>query len=219
LEEIVLETQITDAERPAYHHGDLRRALIDAAIALVEEQQSWGFSLRELARRAGVSHNAPYSHFAGKAELLAELAVSGFELMRDAMARAAAAAPTPDAACAAIGEAYIRFGRAHPGRYRLMFRSTLMAPEAGPAEPVARAAHEAKMVIHNVIRDCAVSGVFAVDPQDPSGIELAVLACWSSVHGLTMLFLDNLLGELARSHPERVISSVVRAEVEGLRRR
>src|SRR5271167_2957670 len=63
---------------PAYHHGDLRRSLIDAGLALVTEEQDWTFSLREVARRAGVSHNAPYNHFADKRELLAAVAATGF---------------------------------------------------------------------------------------------------------------------------------------------
>src|SRR5271155_2678351 len=63
---------------PAYHHVDLRRALIDAALALVTEDQDWTFSLREVARRAGVSHNAPYNHFADKRDLLAAVAATGF---------------------------------------------------------------------------------------------------------------------------------------------
>src|SRR5271167_3965034 len=66
------------AEPPAYHHGDLRRALIDAGLALVTEAQDWEFSLREVARRAGVSHNAPYNHFADKRDLLSAVAAAGF---------------------------------------------------------------------------------------------------------------------------------------------
>ena len=68
--------------RPTYHHGDLRRALVDAALALVTEEQDWGFSLREVTRRAGVSHNAPYNHFADKRDLLAAVAAAGFETLR-----------------------------------------------------------------------------------------------------------------------------------------
>src|SRR5271154_6600582 len=70
--------QAGPAPPPAYHHGDLRRALIESALALVTEEQDWTFSLREVARRAGVSHNAPYHHFADKRELLAAVAVVGF---------------------------------------------------------------------------------------------------------------------------------------------
>src|SRR5271154_1039786 len=70
--------QTKTAEPLAYHHGDLRRALIESAVALVTEKQDWTFSLREVARRAEVSHNAPYNHFADKRDLLAAVAVVGF---------------------------------------------------------------------------------------------------------------------------------------------
>src|SRR5271167_3875727 len=76
------------SEPRTYHHGDLRRSLIDAALALVTEEQDWTFSLREVARRAGVSHNAPYNHFADKRELLAAVAVAGFEALRAKMLNA-----------------------------------------------------------------------------------------------------------------------------------
>jgi len=214
-----LDRPAAEAERPAYHHGDLRRTLFDAAIALIEEQQNWDFSLRELARRAGVSHNAPYSHFASKSELLAALATAGFEMLSEVMAQAAAAAPGPDAAYTAVGEAYVRFGRAHPGHYRLMFRSASISMDNSATEPLMRAAHAAKRVMSNVVLEGARAGVFAIDPEDQAAIELAVLGCWSSGHGLTMLFLDKMLGEVSASQPERVISKIVRAELEGLRRR
>src|SRR6202050_2741658 len=70
--------QAKSLDPPVYHHGDLRRALIEAGLALVTEEQDWTFSLREVARRAGVSHNAPYNHFADKRDLLAAVAVVGF---------------------------------------------------------------------------------------------------------------------------------------------
>src|SRR4051795_4860464 len=73
-------------ERP-YHHGDLRRAIVKAAVEILQETQSVEFSLRELARRAGVSHNAPYKHFADKRELLAAVSAAGFETLANRMAR------------------------------------------------------------------------------------------------------------------------------------
>ena len=76
------------AARSAYHHGDLKRVLVDAAIALVAEGQNWDFSLREVARRAGVSHNAPYNHFADKRDLLAAVAAAGYEALRARMVAA-----------------------------------------------------------------------------------------------------------------------------------
>ena len=73
-------------ERP-YHHGDLRRAIVKAALEILRETQSLEFSLRELARRAGVSHNAPYKHFADKRELLAAVSAAGFEMLTKRMAQ------------------------------------------------------------------------------------------------------------------------------------
>src|SRR4029077_17911700 len=73
-------------ERP-YHHGDLRRAIVNAALEILHETQSLEFSLRELARRAGVSHNAPYKHFVDKRELLAAVSAAGFETLTNRMAR------------------------------------------------------------------------------------------------------------------------------------
>src|ERR1700733_4941053 len=73
-----------------YHHGDLRRALIAAALAMVTEEQDWTFSLREVARRAGVSPSAPYNHFADKRDLLTDVAASGFQGLRDGLAGAVA---------------------------------------------------------------------------------------------------------------------------------
>src|ERR671933_271680 len=77
--------------RPAapYHHGDLRRALIDTALAMVTEEGAWNFTLREVARRAGVSHAAPYNHFEDKLALLAEVAALGFQSLRQTLEAAA----------------------------------------------------------------------------------------------------------------------------------
>src|ERR1700688_3800949 len=77
---------VNDQERP-YHHGDLRRVIVSAALEILSETQSLEFSLRELARRAGVSHNAPYKHFADKRELLAAVSAAGFEALTKRMAR------------------------------------------------------------------------------------------------------------------------------------
>src|SRR6476659_7948607 len=76
-----------DANERPYHHGDWRRAIVTAALEVLGETQSLEFSLRELARRAGVSHNAPYKHFADKRELLAAVSTAGFELLTKRMAR------------------------------------------------------------------------------------------------------------------------------------
>src|SRR3954447_13541197 len=83
-------------ERP-YHHGDLRRAIVKAAVEILHETQSLEFSLRELARRAGVSHNAPYKHFADKRELLAAVSAAGFDLLAKRLANAMQGQTSPRA--------------------------------------------------------------------------------------------------------------------------
>ena len=85
-------------ERP-YHHGDLRRAIVKAALEILRETQSVEFSLRELARRAGVSHNAPYKHFADKRELLAAVSAAGFETLTKRMAHEMARLTIPASGC------------------------------------------------------------------------------------------------------------------------
>ena len=97
-----------------YHHGDLRAALVRAAEEVLEEQGLAGLSIREVARRAGVSHNAPYRHFADRESLLAELAAEGFRRLGAELAAHSGRE---------IGEAYVRFALAQPERYRLMFNA------------------------------------------------------------------------------------------------
>src|SRR5262245_65147086 len=99
-----------------YHHGDLPPALLKAAGKILEKEGVGGLSLRELARRAGVSHNAPYRHFPDREALLAALAAEGFAMLGSAQREAAAAA-----GLRGMGEAYVRFALAHPQRFRLMF--------------------------------------------------------------------------------------------------
>src|SRR5688572_29796038 len=112
------------AKKPkkSYHHGDLRRTLLRHAVHIVAEQGSHELSLRALARKAGVSHAAPYRHFADKAELMAAVAQEGFESLRQALEAAGAGAPGGALErFFAGGEAYVRFAVEHPAHYRVMF--------------------------------------------------------------------------------------------------
>src|SRR6476661_4198967 len=109
-------------KRTAYHHGDLRPALLQASLALIEEDGIGALSLREVARKAGVSHNAPYHHFKDRGSLLAALAEDGFATLAREMAAARAAAPDAQARLEACGLAYIRFALESRARFKLMFR-------------------------------------------------------------------------------------------------
>jgi AcrR family transcriptional regulator len=206
--------------RPAtpqpYHHGDLRRVLIDTALEMVTEEQNWTFSLREVARRAGVSHQAPYNHFPEKQDLLGAVAVVGFERLRDGMLRATAGADAPEAIVEAIGRTYVRLGLENPALYRLMFGPALADAGPGDRPRVARSAGAAaRAVLEEVIGRGARSGAFAVSADSREDQIVAAHAFWSAVHGLTMLVIDDLLGPNVSAND--VIEKVLRTEIKGLR--
>jgi len=200
-----------------YHHGDLRRALIDTALQLVTEEQDWTFSLREVARRAGVSHRAPYNHFTEKLDLLAATAAVGFERLRDGMLRAMAGIDDAEAVLIAIVSTYVRLGLGNPALYRLMFGPALSAAGSEDRPTVARAAGaEARGVLEEVIRRGARTGVFAVSPGNPREIALAALSAWSAAHGLTMLVIDRVSPPDLSA--EDMIERLLRTVVAGVRR-
>ena len=161
----------------AYHHGDLRAALIDAAQAWLDARGAASLTLRELAKAAGVSHAAPYHHFAGLDDLLAAVAARAFARLADAMADAAARARSSAQALEDIGEAYVRVALAHPAQFRLMF-GPMLARKAEFAE----LAHEAERAFGVLLA--------AANAQAPErGLELA-LAGWSLSHGVANLAID-----------------------------
>src|SRR5665213_3920305 len=102
----------------AYHHGDLRKALRDAALAILEEDGLAELSLRAVARRAGVSHAAPYRHFPNHEALLVELSIEGFDELREAIGEAAKAPGPESDKIATIGAAYMRFVAQRPALAR-----------------------------------------------------------------------------------------------------
>src|SRR4029079_7469988 len=109
------------AEARPYHHGDLRRALIDAARRLAEAEGPSALSLRAVAREAGVSPAAPYHHFKDKGELLYAVAQEGWQMLDDALAKAKAAAPSAREAMTELGVAYVCFASDNPALYRIMY--------------------------------------------------------------------------------------------------
>jgi AcrR family transcriptional regulator len=177
-------------ERP-YHHGDLRRELEQAALVIVTEEQDWAFSLRHVARRAGVSHNAPYNHFADKDALLAAVATIGMERLGDSMMGAMAGIDDPADQLLETGLAYVRTGVANPALYRLMFGSVL-AEAHKRSELYEAAGARTRGILEGIITRGAQAGLFAINASDPLDHAVAVMTAWSAVHGLTMLVIDKV---------------------------
>jgi AcrR family transcriptional regulator len=167
-----------------YHHGDLREALIAAAVGLLEEKGLSGFTLRQCARRAGVSHAAPAHHFATAADLLAEIAARGYERFVAALGRAADEADvSPLARLQAMGRAYVAFALANPAVYGLMFRSgagSLQSPHLRTASTAA----------WQQLCD-AVAAVLGTQHQNE--VIAKASAVWALVHGTATLMLDRKL--------------------------
>ena len=200
-------------ERP-YHHGDLRRAIVRAALEILSETQSVEFSLRELARRAGVSHNAPYKHFAEKRELLAAVSTAGFELLTRRMSNAMAAHTHARAQLFAMLRAYIRHGVQNPALYRLMFGGYLSSPDDRRPAIERAAAEKTKALLTEAIVKGAFGRSIANTTRNERKIAGAILACWSLVHGLTMLLADGLVGPTTKS--DELSDSVVQGLLDGL---
>lgn len=204
------------ADSRNYHHGDLRRALISAARALITETQDWTFSLREVARRAGVSHNAPYNHFPEKRDMLAAVAADGFETLRQRTLLAIQSAQSAREALAKCAHAYVQNGIENPALYRLMFGSELARENQWPDEAHA-AGQRTKAVLEEIVRQGAESREFAVDIDDADELAGVVLSLWSAVHGLTMFVIDGMTGT-SRAVPD-LVDQLVTMQCRGLRPR
>ncbi len=185
-------------ERP-YHHGDLRRAIVNAALENLRETQSLEVSLRELTRRAGVSHNAPYKHFTDKRELLAAVSAAGFEMLTKRMAHEMAGLSDPRKQLFAMLRAYIDHGVENPALYSLMFGGYLGGPDRSrPAIELAEA-EKTKALLTGVIVAGGLGRPIPAISRNERKIAGAILACWSLVHGLTLLVADGLVGPKKKS--------------------
>ncbi|CAN5873100.1 TetR/AcrR family transcriptional regulator [soil metagenome] len=169
-----------------YHHGDLRRALIEEAGKVLESEGAAAISLRRLARSLGVSHAAPGHHFSDRGELLAELAAVGYAGLADALEEAMKSTD-PEEWLNATGRVYIRFGMANPERYRMMFDSQLMGEDC----PTGLRSESSRAYL--ALLRASYRGLPDVDPAEYR-VGIIELFAWSLVHGAVMLWLDGQLG-------------------------
>lgn len=195
--------------------ADLRRLLLDVSLDLISEEGLEKLSLREIARRAGVSHQAPYHHFADREALLAEVVGEGFVLLRRAMLDALKDYSSPHARLGAIGQAYLGFALEHPAHFKLMFRSELVREERH--DRTREEAGSAFDVLVSVVRDVAER------EGDEGDARALVLACWALAHGLATLLLEGKLAhqygadkDAQRAEAERVFELFGRLLQRGL---
>ena len=203
------------APRDTYHHGDLRRTLIVAAEELLAERGADGFSLREVARRAGVSAAAPAHHFGDSAGLLTAVATLGFEALTESLlAGHKGAGSDPRARLVGQGVGYVRFALAYPGRFGLMFRD---GPRRDDPD-LGAAASRAFQVLEDDIR--ALLGLGPDGPLDADA-RAALLAMWSLVHGFAHLAIGGRFEWLAGGAGidrwvARTLPGVLRAAIDGI---
>lgn len=168
----------------AYHHGDLRNALILAGLALLNEEGMAALDLRKVARRAGVSHAAPYRHFADKQALVAAINEHGFQRLTEALQHAIeGAGRQPKARLRAGTQAYIAFALAQPALAHAMFSGLTLDRNDYPS--LYAASKQAFGGLIGVIAEGQQRGVFV--KGDPTLIALTV---WSLVHGMAILIIE-----------------------------
>jgi AcrR family transcriptional regulator len=194
-----------------YHHGDLRRALVEAASELVKEHGPAGITLREAARRAGVTHAAPYRHFADKEALLAALAEQGFLLLRAAI-EAAMEGVSASELLEQIGVTYVRFARDNPSQFRVMFGAEMGDKLRYPS--LTQADQAVFDLLCRAIESAQAAGVVA--PGNPARLGMVQ---WSMLHGVASLVVD---GQMERAgvreeHLDEFARRVARTATAGLR--
>ena len=176
-------------KRPdGYHHGDLRRGLLDAALAIIEEDGVAAVTIRALARRLGVSHAAPAHHFPDRGALLVAVATEGFAAFADALEQAAAGEREPRARFRALGRAYLRFAADHPAHLRLMFGRGLES--VVPSSALLDEGHRAYAAL--------TAAVAALAPRSSVPIDERAFAAWALVHGMAVLWIDGATGPMLR---------------------
>ncbi|OCX67330.1 TetR family transcriptional regulator [Thioclava sp. SK-1] len=195
--------------KQGYHHGNLRQALVDSALALITQKGPTGFTLSEAAKAAGVTPAAVYRHFAGREDLIAECARQGYAIFGDVMDHAwNGGTPSALAAFSAVGRAYLAFARKFPGHYMAMFESGL-SPNQSPA--LAAGAQRAEHVMQRATD--ALMAHLPKHQRPPSPMVAAHV--WSMAHGVVELYARNTGGR-APYAPDDLLETGIGIYLRGL---
>ena len=167
-----------------YHHGDLKNALVRAGVEILSEEGVEGLSLRKVAGRTGVSHNAPYFHFPDKQSLIAAISTEGFRQLYTELDQAASAFPDdPRRQLQEAAWAYVRFAMDHQDTFKLMFSGVLEKEKEYPA--FVEISLKTFQRVVEIVRACQ-----AADVLRPGSPELVAVAVWGQVHGIISLALE-----------------------------
>ncbi|MEL7091177.1 MAG: TetR/AcrR family transcriptional regulator [Pseudomonadota bacterium] len=193
-----------------YHHGNLRQALIEAALSLIEEKGPTGFTLSEAAKQAGVTPAAVYRHYEGREDLIAECARQGYGIFADLMEHAyQSGQPSALSAFEATGRAYLAFARRFPGHYIAMFESGI---SVNSSPELAEVAARANAVLEKAATD--LSKHIPEDKRPPASMFSAHI--WAMSHGVVELFSRNSPGRASPFPPEDLLETGIGIYLRGL---
>ena len=188
----------SSAARPKqapYHHGDLKNALIRAGLEILSKEGVGGLSLRKVAHRAGVSHAAPYAHFADKQALIAAISTEGYRRIYESVGAAAARHPNDAAAQLVEGAwAYVKFALDDPDHYKVTMSGVVEKEQAYPA--LLEMSKKSFALVLGIVETCQKKGVLRKGPPD-----LVAVGIWSLMHGLVSLLFEN---QISRSLRDRL---------------
>ncbi|MEM6823744.1 MAG: TetR/AcrR family transcriptional regulator [Pseudomonadota bacterium] len=193
-----------------YHHGNLREALVEAALSLIEEKGPTGFTLSEAAKKAGVTPAAVYRHFAGREDLIAEIARQGYNIFADLMDYAfQSGQPSALASFEATGRAYLAFARKYPGHYVAMFESGI---SINRTPELAHVASRAQSTLHRAAVE--LSEHIPTEKRPPPQMFSAHI--WAMSHGVVELFARGSPGTKSPFPPEDLLETGIGIYLRGL---
>ena len=193
-----------------YHHGNLRRALVDSALRLIEEKGPTGFTLSEAAKAADVTPAAVYRHFDGREALIAEAARQGYEIFADLIEHAhATGGPSALSRLEAVGRAYLAFARRHPGHYIAMFESGVSINRTAELSALARRAF-------GVLERSAEEISAHIPPERRPPSQMVSAHIWAMSHGVVELFARGSPGTQSPFPPEDLLESGIGVYLRGL---
>jgi AcrR family transcriptional regulator len=186
--------KVAASEKSSYHHGDLKNALIKAGIEILSKEGVNGLSLRKVARKAGVSHAAPYAHFADKQALVAAIATDGYRKIYEKIAGVMEQYPDdPLRQLVEMAWAYVEFGLEEPDHFRITFSGTVEKERDYPA--MVEMTAKSFGVLRALVARCQAAGIL-----DPGEADLAALGVWGLVHGFVSLIQEGQVSHSVLSH-------------------